>query len=110
VISRVRVLVLAKAKGSGSKKQNTLPLRLVRSAVLVCLDIAKFVRDGMTARLKRPQGGAAARAQSQISDGEFQNQKQKCRCKADPSPQRVRDDNQNCGHRIEQRDSSLGSE
>ncbi len=48
VILRIRVLVLAKQKALAEKK-NTLPLRLVRSAVLLCLDIAMFVRDGMTA-------------------------------------------------------------
>jgi hypothetical protein len=46
VIRRVRVLVLAKAKALVKRK--TPPLRLVRSAVHVCLDIAKFVRDRMT--------------------------------------------------------------
>src|ERR1700690_2771793 len=42
-------LVLAKAKGSNRKNKNTPPRRLVRSTVLVWLDIAQFVRDGMTA-------------------------------------------------------------
>jgi hypothetical protein len=41
-------LVLAKAKGSDREKQNTRPLHPACSAVLVWLDIAKFVRDGMT--------------------------------------------------------------
>jgi hypothetical protein len=39
-------LGFGKSKGSG--KQKTPPLRLVRSAVHVCLDIAEFVRDRMT--------------------------------------------------------------
>jgi hypothetical protein len=45
-------LVLAKAKALVKRK--TPPLRLVRSAVHVCLDIAEFVRDRMTA-LRQPQ-------------------------------------------------------
>jgi hypothetical protein len=41
-------LVLAKAKGSDRKNKNTLPRRLFRSDLFVWLDIAQFVRDGMT--------------------------------------------------------------
>jgi hypothetical protein len=45
-------LVLAKTKGSDREKQNTRPLHPACSAVLVWLDIAKFVRDGMTKRVE----------------------------------------------------------
>ena len=49
-------LGLGKSKGSGKKKR--LPLRLVRSAVRVCLDTVEFVRDRMTAlKLKRETKG-----------------------------------------------------
>src|ERR1700693_1743546 len=50
-VSQKRVLVLAKAKSSDREKQNTRPLHPACSAVLVWLDIAKFVRDGMTKRI-----------------------------------------------------------
>ena len=36
------------AKDSGRKDKNTRPLRPARSTVFVWLDIAQFVRDGMT--------------------------------------------------------------
>jgi len=40
---------LGLAKAKAPVKRKTPPLRLVRSAVHVCLDIAEFVRDRMTA-------------------------------------------------------------
>ena len=46
-------LGLGKSKGSGKKKR--LPLRLVRSAVRVCLDTVEFVRDRMTALKLKPK-------------------------------------------------------
>ena len=39
---------LVLAKGSGKKDKNTRLLHLACSSVLVWLDIAQFVRDGMT--------------------------------------------------------------
>ena len=46
--SIVRVLVLAKAKALVGKNKTHRYGVLVRSAVLLCLDIAKFVRDRTT--------------------------------------------------------------